>query len=87
MRLRASEDAVSREVSGESVILNLATGSYFGLNEVGTRIWNLILKQETRDSIIETLLQEYESTREQVTADVDVILRQLSDKGLTRQDA
>ena len=33
-----SENVVSRELEGEAVILNLESGVYFGLNEVGTRI-------------------------------------------------
>ena len=38
----ASDDVVAREVAGETVLLNLASGTYFGLNETGTLIWELI---------------------------------------------
>jgi len=33
------KDVVFRELDGEAVILNLETGTYFGLDTVGTRIW------------------------------------------------
>ena len=38
----AADDAISTEVSGEAVILHLEDGVYFGLNEVGSRIWGLV---------------------------------------------
>ena len=37
-----SEDVVSRDLEGEAVILNLDSGTYFGLDRVGTRIWSLL---------------------------------------------
>ena len=43
--VKAAKEQVSCDLAGEAVILNLKSGQYFGLNEVGTRIWNLI--QET----------------------------------------
>ena len=37
-----SPDVAFRDLDGEAVLLNLATGTYFGLNEMGTRMWHLI---------------------------------------------
>ena len=37
-----SKDAVCRDLDGEAVILDLSAGIYFGLNAVGTRMWQLI---------------------------------------------
>ncbi|PYO19380.1 MAG: hypothetical protein DMD85_18645 [Candidatus Rokuibacteriota bacterium] len=39
--IRIRKDVVFRELEGEMVLLNLATGVYFGLDPVGTRIWTL----------------------------------------------
>ena len=41
-RLTPSDQVVIRELAGESVILDLQSGLYFGLNGVGTRVWNLM---------------------------------------------
>jgi hypothetical protein len=41
-RLTPSDQVVIRELAGESVILDLRSGLYFGLNGVGTRVWNLM---------------------------------------------
>ena len=41
-RLALSDQVVIRELSGESVLLDLKSGLYFGLNGIGTRVWNLV---------------------------------------------
>ena len=51
MRYRIPEDVVSREVGGEAVLLNLATGTYFGLDGVGTEIWNLLAREGTIEGV------------------------------------
>lgn len=85
--MRISDDVVFRDLAGEAVILNLATGIYFGLNEVGTRIWHLITEHGATEKVVETLLAEYEVEEEQLRRDVDDLIRQLMAKGLVRNDA
>ena len=41
-RLRGPNDVIYRDLDGGAVILNLKTGTYFGLDTVGTRMWALI---------------------------------------------
>ncbi len=45
---KLSPDVVFRDLDGEAVILDLVSGTYFGLNEVGTRVWRLV--DEGRDA-------------------------------------
>lgn len=87
MSLRVADDVVFRDLAGEAVLLNLATGTYFGLDEVGTRIWNLIALHGRKDKIIETLLDEYEVEEARLRQDVDRLLEQLAEKGLVKLDA
>jgi hypothetical protein len=56
----ASDDAVFRELDGESVLLNLETGMYFGLDAVGTRVWQLAGGGGSLRGIRERLVEEYE---------------------------
>ena len=42
MRIEISEDVLFQEVGGETVLLDLASEQYFGLDAVGTRIWQLL---------------------------------------------
>lgn len=79
----ASDDVVAREVAGETVLLNLASGTYFGLNETGTLIWDLIEEDSiTLDAICDAIEDEYEIPREDAEADVIALVEQLVENGL-----
>jgi Coenzyme PQQ synthesis protein D (PqqD) len=79
---RITEDAVFRKLEAEAVILNLETGTYFGLDAVGTRIWELIQQQGRVDAVLEALLQEYEVEPARCERELLELLQQLSTKGL-----
>jgi len=81
-RLRVSEDVVFRELDGEAVILNLDSGTYFGLDEVGTRFWQLIEQDDRVEVALVTLESEYEVAAEVLRADVDRLVSTLVEKGL-----
>ena len=76
------DDVLFQEVSGETVLLDLDSEQYFGLDEVGTRIWALLNEGQGVAAIVETLLTEYEVEREQLEADVRELLAALLDAGL-----
>lgn len=80
--LTPSPDALHQELSGETVLLNLKTEQYFGLDEVGTRIWQLIVAASTPETIVSRLLEEYEVEAERVRADVERLVGELRAAGL-----
>ena len=80
---RIREDVVFRKLEGEAVILNLATGTYFGLDPVGTRIWELIQEQGRVDAVLEAILHEYEVEPAQCEQDLLLLLRKLYAKDLS----
>ena len=41
-KIGVPEDVLFNDVGGEAVLLNLETGQYYGLDEVGTRMWSLL---------------------------------------------
>lgn len=55
-----SRDAVFRDLDGEAVILDLDGGLYFGLNAVGTRMWQLIEQHGRLRVVFEELCHEYD---------------------------
>ncbi len=61
-----------RELAGESVLLNLKTGQYYGLDAVGTRVWQLLSQYNDLAQLGEALLAEYD-------VDPDVLQRDLSE--------
>ncbi|MEM1111620.1 MAG: PqqD family protein [Pseudomonadota bacterium] len=85
--IRVSPDVISQEVSGETVLLDLQTEHYFGLDEVGTRIWQLIKETDDLKEIFSTLLSEYEVSEARLQNDLNVLLSEISDLGLIQLQA
>lgn len=56
---RVSPRAVFRDLEGEAVILHLDSGTYFGLNRVGTRIWQLVEQHGRLAAVFDILAREY----------------------------
>ena len=73
---------MARQVGDETVILDLASGTYFGLDPVGARIWQLMTEGQTLAQVCETMLAEYEVTREAIERDVLALVQTLADKQL-----
>ena len=86
-RFAVSPDVLFQEVSGETVLLDLASEQYFGLDEVGTRIWALLNEGSDLGGIIERLLEEYAVGREELERDVRALLGQLLEAGLIAASA
>ena len=68
---------MARKVGEETVILDLASGTYFGLNPVGARIWELLGEGKTLAQICDTMLSEFEVTRDELERDVVDLVQQL----------
>lgn len=80
--VRVSTDVVFRDLDGEAVILDLASGTYFGLNPVGTRMWLLIEQHGALDDVVDALCGEYEASRETIERDLADLVTELLDKRL-----
>lgn len=77
-----SDEALHQEVGGESVLLDLASEQYFGLDPVGSRIWNLIDGKASLDDIHGTLCAEYDAEPDRIRSDLLALARTLRDAGL-----
>lgn len=77
-----SEDAVFRELDGQSVLLNLATGMYFGLDAVGTHVWRLGAENGSLRWISERLAGEYDAPADAIARDLLTLADALVSKGL-----
>ena len=71
-----------RELAGESVLLNLNSESYFGLDEVGTRMWAVVANAPSVEAAFDTLLAEYEVEPERLRADLHNFIQKLVELGL-----
>jgi coenzyme PQQ synthesis protein D (PqqD) len=77
-----SKDAMCRELHSEAVILDLGSGTYFGLNAVGTRIWQLIERHGRLNAVFEELCREYDAAPDQLERDLLELVDRLADAGL-----
>lgn len=87
MKIKVSHDVVFRILGGEAVLLNLATGTYFGLDDVGTRMWQLMSEHGSIDKVIEVMLKEYEVEKALLQRDLDKLVKDLVEHGLVNIDA
>jgi hypothetical protein len=80
--LRVGEEVVSRDVDGEVVIFNLASGIYFGLDHVGARIWHLIEKRGELSAVLDVMRQEFDAPDDVLASDLLRLASELLAKGL-----
>jgi hypothetical protein len=80
--VRPSADVIFRELEAESVLLDLASGHYFGLNAVGTRVWLLLENGATVDGVVDAIAAEFDAERAEIARDVAELLTELAARGL-----
>jgi coenzyme PQQ synthesis protein D (PqqD) len=80
--LKVNDEVVFRELDGEAVLLNLASGMYFGLDETGTRMWQLIDQHGELAAVLAALCEEFDAPRDAIERDLLNLALELSEKGL-----
>ena len=73
---------VARTVGADTVILDLESGTYFGLDPVGTRMWQLIEAGKSLAGLCDVMNDEYEVSRDALERDVLELASELSVKKL-----
>ena len=80
--VRIKENVLFQESDGESVLLNLTSGVYFGLDALGTRIWQLLSDYEVLAEIAGAIVVEYDVSEERCAADLIALVAALEQNGL-----
>jgi len=78
----AASEQVSCPLGEESAILNLKNTSYYGLDSVGTVVWNLLRQPRGIIEIRDALLQEYEVEAALCERDLLDLLAKMREEGL-----
>jgi protein arginine N-methyltransferase 1 len=81
-RLRVHPSVLSRELAGETVLLNLESGVYYGLDAVGTRAWNLLAEERTLTDVCSIMLEEFDVSPERLKGDLATLVKELCEKQL-----
>ncbi len=85
MPWRISDDAVANPVGGETVILHLGNGHYFGLDEIGTQLWEGLKVGKLPSEICEEILAGYDVGRKKVESDLAQFLHELEEHDLVER--
>jgi len=80
--VRIAEQVIFRPVGDELVLLDSRSGTYYGLDPTGVRVWQLIAEGISLGVIVETMLGEFDVTRERLEADVEALIAELEKRGL-----
>lgn len=80
--VRITPDVLHQQMGGETVLLNLANEKYFGLDLVGTRVWQLLNETQSANDVVTRLTEEYDVPTEQLRADVERLITELVAAGL-----
>ena len=81
-KIKIPDQVLARQIGGETVMLDLAQGPYFGLDPVGARIWQLLADGKTLAEVCDAMMTEYDVTRDDIERDVARLAEELADRGL-----
>ena len=81
-KISLSPEVLSQEIDGETVLLDLASEQYFGLDAVGTRVWQLLQEGNDLVAVYEAMLKEYDVDAARLESDLRGIIGKLADAGL-----
>ncbi|MBA4070291.1 MAG: PqqD family protein [Gemmatimonas sp.] len=81
-----STDQVSADLSGETIILGMREGAYFGVSSAGSRIWSLLQQPRRLGDVVSILTSEYEVDARQCATDVLAFVDDLLSRGLVSRD-
>lgn len=81
-RVKVPDDVLISKLQEESVILNLDSERYYGLDDVGTRILSVLSTSESVGAAYETLRQEYDVDAQVLRDDLLELVEKLANQGL-----
>lgn len=81
-KISVPAQVMTRTVGDETVLLDLAAGTYYGLDAVGARIWELMTDGRDLKSVCDQMQQEFEVTEAEISRDVLALVQKLVDKQL-----
>lgn len=75
-------DIIDSPIDDEVVMMDVDKGAYFGLDSVGSQIWEELAEPHSLDALAEKLTQTYEVSVEQCKQDIAPLLEQMVESNL-----
>ncbi len=85
-RWKKSQHCIDRSIDGETVLLDLKTGIYYSLNEVGSAVWRILQSGATAAEIAEIVSSDYDVEPNTVRADINELLNDLASEKLISEE-
>jgi len=82
MKISVPKHVLVRVFENESVILNLNTEFYHGLDDVGSRMWTALTHSASIQEAFDSLISEYDVEPAQLRQDLDDFLEKLGQRGM-----
>jgi hypothetical protein len=86
-RISVVDGVSARAFDGDWIVLDLAGGNYYGLDELGGIIWNYLADQRSLQEIATLLVPVYDALEEIILRDVVALVSELVERGLVRINA
>lgn len=80
--VKRNPEMITNEVDGELVMMSIENGEYYGLDEIGSRIWELIETPLSLKELVTKLIEEFEVTEEECMADTLDFISELNERNL-----
>ncbi len=84
--IRRIDDIVTSEIDGEVVMMSIEKGEYYGLDLIGSDIWERMETRVKVTELIELLLEKYDVDQETCQKDVLGFLNELNAEKIITQD-
>lgn len=84
LKVKIPEHVYFSIIDDECVLLNTQTGVFYGLDEIGTRMWRLIEEYGNLELVVQEILKEYEVTEDKLRLDISSLVESLHKAGLVK---
>jgi hypothetical protein len=87
MRVSIADEVYSEQIEDETILLELKSGNYYGLDAVASRLWQLLQELGSTEAVVHAAQQEYDDVGvDELTRDVETLVRALATRGLVVLD-
>jgi hypothetical protein len=86
-RVSISDAVIFQEIEGECVLLNMTSEQYYGLDDVGTRMWQLLSEHGRPAAVLEQLRKDYGVDEGTLRRDLGAFIADLQAEGLVEVEA
>ena len=83
---RVADGVLFQTVADESVLLNIGDNRYYGLDDIATRMWQLLMEYGDEETVIQQMLEEYDVEEPVLRQDFAALIAEMEQNGLIKRD-